>query len=230
MASTTYVSRLTWRSSRSFSWKISGHWGGFGYRNLRRHNDMTVKQPQPNDLEPIETASVDELQALQLTRLKNSLNHAYNHSALYAQKFDAARDPPNDLSELEDLSQFPFTDKADLRNFYPFETFATPMADVVVFTPRAEPRASQLSSAIPKTISTLVNGYGTVIRAAGGRANDLIHVSYGYGLFTGGLGAHYGAQKLGAAVIPMSGGQTEKQIQLINDFWPSIIMVHRLTA
>ena len=92
---------------------------------------MTVKQPQPNDLEPIETASVGELQALQLTRLKSSLNHAYTHSALYAQKFDAAGIHPNDLSELEDLSQFPFTDKADLRNFYPFEAIATPMTDVV---------------------------------------------------------------------------------------------------
>ena len=92
---------------------------------------MTVKQPEPNDLEPIETASVDELQALQLSRLKKSLNHAYNHSALYAQKFDAVGIHPNDLSELEDLSQFPFTDKADLRNFYPFGAFATPMTDVV---------------------------------------------------------------------------------------------------
>ena len=92
---------------------------------------MTVKQSHPNDLEPIETASVDELQALQLSRLKWSLNHAYDHSALYAQKFDAADIHPNDLSDLEDLSRFPFTSKADLRKFYPFEAFATPMTDVV---------------------------------------------------------------------------------------------------
>ena len=187
---------------------------------------MTVKQPQENDLEPIETASVDELQALQLSRLKWSLNHAYDHSALYAQKFDADGIHPNDLTGLEDLNQFPFTDKADLRKFYPFEAFAAPMADVV------RVHASSGTTGKPTVVGYTRNDidlWSTVmarsIRAAGGRADDLIHVSYGYGLFTGGLGAHYGAEKLGAAVIPMSGGQTEKQVQLINDFRPSIIMV-----
>ena len=187
---------------------------------------MTVKQPQKNDLEPIETASADELQALQLSRLKWSLNHAYDHSALYAQKFDAAGIHPNDLTQLEDLSQFPFTNKADLRNFYPFEAFATPMVNVV------RVHASSGTTGKPTVVGYTQNDidvWSTVmarsIRAAGGRADDLIHVSYGYGLFTGGLGAHYGAERLGAAVIPMSGGQTEKQVQLINDFRPSIIMV-----
>jgi len=176
---------------------------------------MTVKQPQENDLEPIETASVDELQALQLSRLKWSLNHAYDHSALYAQKFDADGIHPNDLTGLEDLNQFPFTDKADLRKFYPFEAFAAPMADVV------RVHASSGTTGKPTVVGYTRNDidlWSTVmarsIRAAGGRADDLIHISYGYGLFTGGLGAHYGAEKLGAAVIPMSGGQTEKQVQL----------------
>jgi hypothetical protein len=157
---------------------------------------MTVKQPQKNDLEPIETASVDELQALQLSRLKWSLNHAYNHSALYAQKFDAAGIHPNDLTQLEDLSQFPFTSKGDLRKFYPFEAFATPMKDVV------RVHASSGTTGKPTVVGYTQNDidvWSTVmarsIRAAGGRADDLIHISYGYGLFTGGL-AFFGSDFL----------------------------------
>ena len=187
---------------------------------------MSVKQALENELEPIEKASVDELQALQLSRLKWSLNHVHENSALYREKFDSAGVRPDDLTSLDDLTRFPFTDKSDLRRFYPFGAFATPMTEVVRI------HASSGTTGKPTVVGYTqsdIDVWSTVmarsIRAAWGRRDDLIHVSYGYGLFTGGLGAHFGAEKLGAAVIPMSGGQTEKQVQLINDFRPSIIMV-----
>ena len=187
---------------------------------------MSVKQALENELEPIEKASVDELQALQLSRLKWSLNHVHENSALYREKFDSAGVRPDDLTSLDDLTRFPFTDKSDLRRFYPFGAFATPMTEVVRI------HASSGTTGKPTVVGYTqsdIDVWSTVmarsIRAAGGRRDDLIHVSYGYGLFTGGLGAPFGAEKLGAAVIPMSGGQTEKQVQLINDFRPSIIMV-----
>jgi phenylacetate-CoA ligase len=186
---------------------------------------MPVKFPAPNDLEPIERASKDELQALQLTRLKQTLQHAYDKVPHYKQAFDAAGVHPSELKTLADLSKFPFTTKKDLRANYPFGMFAVPREQV------ARIHASSGTTGKPtvvgytlKDIDTWANLVARSIRAAGARAGDLVHVAYGYGLFTGGLGAHYGVERAGCTVIPMSGGQTEKQVQLITDFQPSIIM------
>ena len=186
---------------------------------------MPVKFPAPHDLEPIERASQDELQALQLTRLKQTLQHAYDKVPHYKQAFDAAGVHPSDLTTLADLSKFPFTTKKDLRANYPFGMFAVPREQV------ARIHASSGTTGKPtvvgytlKDIDTWANLVARSIRAAGARAGDLVHVAYGYGLFTGGLGAHYGVERAGCTVIPMSGGQTEKQVQLITDFQPSIIM------
>jgi phenylacetate-CoA ligase len=187
---------------------------------------MPVKTPAPGDLEPIETASEDELRALQLERLKWSLRHAYENVAHYRKAFDAKGVHPDDLKTLSDLSKFPFTTKADLRDNYPFGMFAVPRTKV------ARVHASSGTTGKPtvvgytlKDIDTWATVMARSIRAAGGRAGDMVHVAYGYGLFTGGLGAHYGAEKLGCTVVPMSGGQTEKQVQLIQDFKPDVIMV-----
>jgi phenylacetate-CoA ligase len=187
---------------------------------------MPQRTPQPGDLEAIETASKDELQALQLQRLKWSLKHAYDNVPHYRAKFDAAGVHPDDLKTLADLARFPFTGKSDLRDNYPFKMFAVPREEVV------RVHASSGTTGKPTVVGYTqndINTWATVvarsIRAAGGRKGDIVHISYGYGLFTGGLGAHYGAEKLGCTVIPMSGGQTEKQVQLIQDFKPSIIMV-----
>ena len=186
---------------------------------------MPVKFPAPNDLEPIERASRDELQALQLARLKQTLQHAYDKVPHYKQAFDTAGVHPSDLKTLADLSKFPFTTKKDLRANYPFGMFAVPREQV------ARIHASSGTTGKPtvvgytlKDIDTWANLVARSIRAAGARAGDLVHVAYGYGLFTGGLGAHYGVERAGCTVIPMSGGQTEKQVQLITDFQPSIIM------
>ena len=187
---------------------------------------MTVKTPQPGDLEAIETASRDELQALQLERLRWSLQHAYDNVPHYKAKFDEKGVHPSDLKTLADLARFPFTTKLDLRANYPFGMFAMPRQQL------ARIHASSGTTGKPtvvgytlKDIDNWANLVARSIRAAGGRAGDLVHVAYGYGLFTGGLGAHYGAERLGCTVIPMSGGQTEKQVQLITDFKPNIIMV-----
>ena len=187
---------------------------------------MPVRQPVPSDLEPIERASRDELQALQLQRLRWSLQHAYDHVAHYRAAFDARGVHPSDLKQLADLSKFPFTTKHDLRANYPFGMFAVPRERI------ARIHASSGTTGKPtvvgytlKDIEIWADLVARSIRAAGGRAGDRVHVAYGYGLFTGGLGAHYGAEKLGCTVIPMSGGQTEKQVQLITDFEPDIIMV-----
>ncbi|MCK0505940.1 phenylacetate--CoA ligase PaaK [Aromatoleum anaerobium] len=187
---------------------------------------MPVKTPLPGDLEPIETASRDELRALQLERLKWSVRHAYENVPHYRKSFDAQGVHPDDLKTLEDLARFPFTAKADLRDNYPFGMFAVPREKL------ARVHASSGTTGKPtvvgytlKDIDTWANVVARSIRAAGGRAGDMVHVSYGYGLFTGGLGAHYGAERLGCVVVPMSGGQTEKQIQVIQDFKPDIIMV-----
>ena len=187
---------------------------------------MPVKSPRPGDLEAIETASRDELQALQLERLKWSLRHAYDNVAHYRQAFDRAGAHPDDCRTLADLARFPFTVKSDLRDHYPFGMFAVPRERV------ARIHASSGTTGKPtvvgytrKDIDTWATAMARSIRAAGGRAGDIVHIAYGYGLFTGGLGAHYGAEKLGCTVIPMSGGQTERQVQLINDFRPDIIMV-----
>ena len=179
-----------------------------------------------NALEPIEKASRDELVALQTERLKWSLQHAYDNVPHYRRKFDEAGVRPGDLKTLADLAKFPFTTKQDLRENYPFGMFAVPREEVV------RVHASSGTTGKPTVVGYTQNDidmWATLmarsIRAAGGRKGDIVHVAYGYGLFTGGLGAHYGAEKLGATVIPMSGGQTEKQVQLIMDFQPDIIMV-----
>ncbi len=187
---------------------------------------MVTRVPDPDSLEPIEKASVDELRSLQLERLKWSIGHSYDNCAPYRAKCDADGVTPGDLGSLEDLARFPFTVKDDLRQAYPFGMFAVPQRDVV------RVHASSGTTGQPTVVGYTQNDidmWATVgarsIRAGGGGPDDKIHVAYGYGLFTGGLGAHYGAEKLGAMVIPMSGGQTPKQVQLIQDFEPDIIMV-----
>ncbi|MFJ7285266.1 phenylacetate--CoA ligase PaaK [Pseudomonas sp. NPDC099000] len=177
-------------------------------------------------LDPIETASIDELRQLQLDRLRWSLNHAYNNVPLYRQRFDALGVHPDDIKSLEDLAKFPLTTKTDLRDNYPYGMFAVPMHDIVRL--HASSGTTGKPTVVGYTqndIDTWANVVARSIRAAGGRRGDKVHISYGYGLFTGGLGAHYGAERLGCTVIPMSGGQTEKQVQLIKDFQPDIIMV-----
>ncbi|WP_454904394.1 phenylacetate--CoA ligase PaaK [Variovorax gossypii] len=187
---------------------------------------MTARHPAPGELDPIETASRDEIAALQLTRLRATLQRAYDNVPHYRRAFDAKGVHPDDLKSLADLSKFPFTVKSDLRDNYPFGMFAVPRTQV------ARIHASSGTTGKPTVVGYTKNDIDTwadlvarSIRAAGGRAGDMIHVSYGYGLFTGGLGAHYGAERAGCTVIPMSGGQTEKQVQLIQDFKPDIIMV-----
>ena len=179
-----------------------------------------------DQIEPIEQASVDELRALQLARLKEAVHYAYERVPHYRQKFDAAGVHPGDLKSFADLARFPFTSKDDLRQNYPFGMFAVPMDEIVRI------HASSGTTGKPTVVGYARGDIDTwsrlmarSIRAAGGRASDKIHVAYGYGLFTGGLGAHYGGEYLGAAVIPVSGGFTERQVQLINDFKPDIIMV-----
>jgi phenylacetate-CoA ligase len=186
---------------------------------------MPSKKPTPGELDPIETASTDALQALQLERLKWSLQHAYQNVPHYKAAFDAKGIQPGDLKSLADLAHFPFTTKADLRANYPFGMFAVPREQV------SRIHASSGTTGKPTVvgytqgdIDTWANLAARSIRAAGARAGDIVHVGYGYGLFTGGLGAHYGAERLGCTVVPMGGGQTEKQVALIEDFKPHIIM------
>jgi phenylacetate-CoA ligase len=177
-------------------------------------------------LEPIEKASIDELRALQLKRLRTTLAHAYANSPVYRAKFDKAGVHPEDCRSLADLAKFPFTTKHDLRDNYPFGMFAVPREQCVRI------HASSGTTGKPTVVGYTqndINTWSTVmarsIRAAGARPGDMVHVSYGYGLFTGGLGAHYGAERLGLTVVPFGGGQTERQVQLIHDFRPDIIMV-----
>ena len=187
---------------------------------------MPVQRPAPGDLEAIETASRDEITALQLQRLQQTLAHAYENVAHYRQAFDAKGVHPSDLKQLSDLSRFPFTVKADLRDYYPFGMFAVPRERLARI--HASSGTTGRPTVVGYTLGDIDHWADLVarsIRAAGGRRGDLVHVAYGYGLFTGGLGAHYGAERLGCTVIPMSGGQTEKQVQLIRDLQPSIIMV-----
>jgi len=177
-------------------------------------------------LDPFETASVDRLREHQLQRLRWSLGHAYQNVPLYRQRFDALGLHPEDLKSLDDLAAFPFTGKNDLRDNYPYGMFAVPLQDVVRL--HASSGTTGKPTVVGYTqndIDTWANIVARSIRAAGGHKGDKVHISYGYGLFTGGLGAHYGAERLGCTVIPMSGGQTEKQVQLIRDFNPDIIMV-----
>lgn len=187
---------------------------------------MTVKTPQPGDLEPIERASRDELQALQLKRLQWSLQHAYDNVPHYRQAFEAHGVQPRDLTSLADLAKFPFTTKKELRDNYPFGLFAVPREKVTrIHASSGTTGKPTVVGYTAQDISTWADLVARSIRAAGGRPGDMVHVAYGYGLFTGGLGAHYGAERAGCTVIPMSGGQTEKQVQLICDFKPQIIMV-----
>ena len=191
---------------------------------------MTVQLTHSNrslgDLEPIEKASVDELKALQLERLKWSINHAYNNVGFYKASFDDVGVHPEDIKSLADLAKVPFTVKTDLRDNYPFGMFAIPREEVVRI------HASSGTTGKPTVvgysrndIDAWANVVARSIRAAGGKPGDVLHNAYGYGLFTGGLGAHYGAERLGCSVVPMSGGQTPKQVQLIQDFKPRIITV-----
>ena len=187
---------------------------------------MPASPHAPGDLEPIERASQDELQALQLARLRQSLQHAYDRVPHYRQAFDARGVHPADCRSLADLAKFPFTTKADLRAHYPFGLFAVPREQVVRIHASSGTTGKPTVVGYTKAdIDTWAQLMARSIRAAGGRPGDMVHVAYGYGLFTGGLGAHYGAERLGCTVVPMSGGQTEKQVQLINDFRPDIIMV-----
>lgn len=174
----------------------------------------------------IEHASRDEIEALQLERLKWTLQHAYDNVPHYRKKFDAVGVHPSDLKQLSDLAKFPFTTKQDLRENYPFGMFAVPREHVSRI--HASSGTTGQPTVVGYTANDISNWADLVARslwAAGTRPGDIVHVAYGYGLFTGGLGAHYGAERLGCSVVPMSGGQTEKQVQLIRDFQPSTIMV-----
>jgi phenylacetate-CoA ligase len=182
--------------------------------------------PKASDLEPIEIASLDEIAALQLARLKQTLRHAYDRVPYYRAKCQAAGVAPEDCRRLEDLAKFPFTTKADLRDTYPLGMVAVPQDRI------ARIHASSGTTGKPTVVAYTqadLDMWSDVmarsIRAAGGRPGMKVHVAYGYGLFTGGLGAHYGAERLGCAVIPVSGGMTERQVQLIHDFKPEIVMV-----
>jgi len=182
--------------------------------------------PTKDSLDPIEIASRDEIHALQLERLKWTLNHAYSNVPLYKRKFDAAGVHPDDLKDLADISKFPYTTKEDLRESYPFDMMAVPMEQVSRI--HASSGTTGKPTVVGYTKGDIDNWASLVarcIRASGGRPGHKIQVAYGYGLFTGGLGAHYGAEKLGCTVIPVSGGMTQRQVQLIIDFKPEIIMV-----
>ncbi|MVW78953.1 phenylacetate--CoA ligase PaaK [Bordetella sp. 02P26C-1] len=186
---------------------------------------MSIAVSKPG-LDPIEHASRDEIESLQLQRLRWTLAHAYENVPHYRKAFDAAGVHPSDLKQLADIKKFPFTTKKDLRDNYPYGMFAVPREKVSRI--HASSGTTGKPTVVGYTAKDLDNWAGLVarsIRAAGGKPGDIVHVAYGYGLFTGGLGAHYGAEKLGCTVIPMSGGQTEKQVQLIQDFRPDIIMV-----
>jgi phenylacetate-CoA ligase len=187
---------------------------------------MLDLSPAPGDLEPIETASRDEITALQLERLRWTLRHAYDNVPFYRRRFDEAGVGPDDCRDLADLASYPFTIKQDFRDNYPFGLLAVPRDQV------ARVHGSSGTTGKPtvvgytrRDVDTWADLVARSIRASGGRPGDLVHVAYGYGLFTGGLGAHYGAERLGCTVVPVSGGMTERQVQLIADFRPDIIMV-----
>jgi phenylacetate-CoA ligase len=178
------------------------------------------------ELEPIEKAPREELRRLQLERLQWSLHHAYENVPQFRKKFDAAGVKPSDCRTLDDLRRFPFTTKADLRETYPFGMFAVPMERIVrIHASSGTTGKPTVVGYTARDIDTWSHLMARSIRAAGARPGDKVHVAYGYGLFTGGLGAHYGAERLGLAVIPLGGGMTERQVQLIADFKPEIIMV-----
>ena len=187
---------------------------------------MQDRTPDPSELDPIERASTDELQTLQLGRLQTTLQRVYEHVPHYRSAFDAAGIQPDDLNELADIARYPFTSKADLRQNYPFGMFAVPRTQI------ARVHASSGTTGRPTVVGYTAEDIATwaalmarSIRASGGRPGDTVHVAYGYGLFTGGLGAHYGAEALGCTVVPVSGGMTKRQVLLIQDFRPDVIMV-----
>ena len=182
--------------------------------------------PKRQDLEPIEVASIDEIKALQLDRLKWSINHAYTNVAFYKKKYDEIGIHPSDLKHLEDIKLFPFTTKEDLRKNYPFDMFAYKLKDI------ARIHASSGTTGKPTVVAYTKNDLEMwehlierCLRASGMKKGDMLHNAYGYGLFTGGLGLHGGAEKMGLTVIPVSGGMTARQVQLINDFKPKGITV-----
>jgi len=187
---------------------------------------MENLDPKPGDLSPIETASRDEIASLQLERMKKTLRHAYNHSPFYQKHFRQHGVHPDDLNTLEDLAKFPYTTKQDLRDNYPFNMFAVEHKQL------RRIHASSGTTGKPTVVGYTQNDLdvwaevvGRSITAAGGRAGDMIHNAYGYGLFTGGLGIHDGAERMGCIVVPISGGMTERQVTLIDDFKPRIITV-----
>jgi len=186
----------------------------------------TVRTPKPAaDLEPIERASEDELRALQLTRLKWSVRHAYEHVASYRAKCEHAGVHPQDLRSLADLRHFPFTVKDDMRAGYPFGLLAVPREQLVrLHASSGTTGRPTLVGYTRRDIDNWADLVARSLRAAGARSGDIVHNAYGYGLFTGGLGTHYGAERLGCTVVPMSGGQTQRQVQLICDLEPALIL------
>ena len=187
---------------------------------------MSRSRSATTELEPIETASLEELRALQLERLRWSVRHAYENVEHYRRSFDAAGVHPTDLRELADLEKFPLMGKSDLRDNYPFGMFAVPRERILrVHASSGTTGKPTVVGYTARDIDVWATLVARSIRAAGGLPGDIVHVAYGYGLFTGGLGAHYGAERLGCTVVPVSGGQTERQVQLIADFRPRIIMV-----
>ena len=188
---------------------------------------MTQKQrPSDSKLEAIELASRDEITALQLERLKWSINHTYTHVAPYREKCIAKGVTPSDLKSLSDLSKFPFMTKLDLRDNYPFGLFAVPKSKVArLHASSGTTGKSVVVGYTSKDLDDWANLMARSLRAAGVKAGEMVHNAYGYGMFTGGLGAHYGIERAGCTVVPMSGGQTEKQVQQIMDFKPDAIMV-----
>ncbi|MBC8953324.1 phenylacetate--CoA ligase PaaK [Xenorhabdus sp. PB62.4] len=190
------------------------------------NNEQHLKKSQEQGLDPMEFASRDEIQAWQFQQIKWTLNHAYNNVPMYRHKFDTAGVHPRDFKKLDDIAKFPYTTKQDLREHYPFGAFAVPMEEIVrIHASSGTTGRPTVVGYTQRDIDNWSNLIARSLRFAGASAKDKVHVAYGYGLFTGGLGAHYGAERLGATVIPMSGGNTEKQAQLILDFKPDILMM-----
>ncbi|MBD1228455.1 phenylacetate--CoA ligase PaaK [Xenorhabdus griffiniae] len=190
------------------------------------NNVQHLKKPAKQSLDTIEFASRDEIQAWQFNQMKWTLNHAYNNVPMYRHKFDTAGVHPSDFKQLSDITKFPYTTKQDLREHYPFDTFAVPMEQIVRI--HASSGTTGRPTVVGYTQQDIDNWSALIarcLRFAGVSAKDKVHIAYGYGLFTGGLGSHYGAERLGATVIPVSGGNTIKQAQLIVDFKPDIIMI-----
>ncbi len=182
--------------------------------------------PDRSTLDPIEIASRDEIQSLQLSRMHWSLCHAYDNVGMYKKRFDEAGVHPNDLKTLSDISKFPFTHKTDLRDHYPFGLFAVPREQILrIHASSGTTGKATVVGYTKNDVNMWANLVARSMRASGTRPGDLVNIVYGYGLFTGGLGAHYGAERLGCSVVPVSGGMTERQVTLIKDFRPSTIMV-----